>query len=207
MPNLGKSYCNLIIDFDKISPNIRVFREYSNRGGESMETALVTKEQKGTRESRILQLVTFTLGGEEYAVDILKVQEINRMKEITRVPNAPYYVEGVINLRGKVIPVVSLRKMFGLAEEDDRSKQKIMIMDIQGTTIGLIVDTVSEVLRISSNIVEPPPSMTYSVSSEFISGIAKLEDRLIILLDMDRLIGKEETASMVEATEKMAIEG
>jgi len=172
-----------------------------------METALVSKEQKTSESSQILQLVTFTLGGEEYAVDILKVQEINRMKEITRVPNAPYYVEGVINLRGKVIPVVCLRKFFGLPEEEDRSRQKIMIMDIQGTTIGLIVDTVSEVLRISSSIVEPPPSMTYSVSTEFISGIAKLEDRLIILLDMDKLIGKEETASMVEATEKMAIEG
>jgi len=172
-----------------------------------MDVALVSKEQKEGRDYRILQLVTFTLGGEEYAVDILKVQEINRMKEITRVPNAPYYVEGVINLRGKVIPVVSLRKFFGLPEEEERSKQKIMIMDIQGTTIGLIVDTVSEVLRISSSIVEPPPSMTYSVSTEFISGIAKLEDRLIILLDMDKLIGKEETASMVEATEKMAIEG
>ncbi|MEJ5228359.1 chemotaxis protein CheW, partial [Thermodesulfovibrio sp.] len=146
------------------------------------------------------------LGGEEYAVDILKVQEINRMKEITRVPNAPYYVEGVINLRGKVIPVVSLRKFFGLPEEEDRLKQKIMIMDIQGVTMGLIVDTVSEVLRISSSIVEPPPAMTSSVSSEFISGIAKLEDRLIILLDMDRLIGKEETASMIGMTEKAAIE-
>lgn len=171
-----------------------------------METALVAKEQKGTDKSQILQLVTFTLATEEYAVEILKVQEINRMKEITRVPNAPYYVEGVINLRGKVIPVVSLRKFFGLPEEEDRTKQKIMIMDIQGTTIGLIVDSVSEVLRISSSVVEPPPPMTYSVSTEFISGIAKLEDRLIILLDMDRLIGKEESVKMVGMAEKAGIE-
>lgn len=171
-----------------------------------MNTALVVKEQRPAESVQILQLVTFTLGGEEYAVNILKVQEINRMKEITRVPNAPYYVEGVINLRGKVIPVVSLRKMFGLPEEEDRMKQKIMIMDIQGTTIGLIVDTVSEVLRISANIVEPPPPMTYSVSSEFISGIAKLEDRLIILLDMDRLIGKEESSGIVDLSERVAIE-
>lgn len=171
-----------------------------------MNTALVVKEQKASDSVQILQLVTFTLGGEEYAVDILKVQEINRMKEITRVPNAPYYVEGVINLRGKVIPVVSLRKMFGLPEEENRMNQKIMIMDIQGTTIGLIVDTVSEVLRISANIVEPPPAMTYNVSTEFISGIAKLEDRLIILLDMDRLIGKEESAGIIGMAEKVALE-
>lgn len=172
-----------------------------------METALVVDEKRTAKDKTILQLVTFTLGSEEYAVDILKVQEINRMKEITRVPNAPYYVEGVINLRGKVIPVVSLRKKFGLPEEEDTSKQRIMIMDIQGITIGLIVDSVSEVLRISTDIVEPPPPMTYSVSSEFIFGIAKLEDRLIILLDMDRLIGKEESQGMLEASEKVAIEG
>ncbi|MGC8937515.1 MAG: chemotaxis protein CheW [Thermodesulfovibrio sp.] len=171
-----------------------------------MDTALVVSEKKAGGDTKILQLVTFTLGGEEYAVDILKVQEINRMKEITRVPNAPYYVEGVINLRGKVIPVVSLRKKFGLPEEEETAKQRIMIMDIQGITIGLIVDSVSEVLRISTDIVEPPPAMTYSVSSEFIWGIAKLEDRLIILLDMDRLIGKEESEGMVEVTEKAAIE-
>lgn len=171
-----------------------------------METEIAVSERKFSETDRILQLVTFTLGGEEYAVDILKVQEINRMKEITRFPNAPYYVEGVINLRGKVIPIVSLRKMFGLPEEEDRSQQKIMIMDIQGVTIGLIVDTVSEVLRISANIVESPPAMTYSVSTEFISGIAKMEDRLIILLDMDRLIGKDKTDSILGASEKIAIE-
>ncbi|GAB6183486.1 chemotaxis protein CheW [Thermodesulfovibrio hydrogeniphilus] len=172
-----------------------------------MSDALVSTEKKIKTESKILQLVTFTLANEEYAVDILKVQEINRMKEITRVPNAPYYVEGVINLRGKVIPVVSLRKKFGLPEEEEKSSQRIMIMDIQGITIGLIVDSVNEVLRISTDIVEPPPPMTYSVSSEFIRGIAKLEDRLIILLDMDTFIGKEESMGMIESTEKTAIEG
>ncbi len=171
-----------------------------------MSTALVASEKKGIAEARILQLVTFTLAEEEYAVDILKVQEINRMKEITRVPNAPHYVEGVINLRGKVIPVVSLRKKFGLPEEEDTAKKRIMIMDIQGVTIGLIVDSVNEVLRISSDIVEPPPAMTSSVSSEFIWGIAKLEDRLIILLDMDRFIGKEESMGMIGEAEKFAIE-
>jgi len=88
-----------------------------------MDTALVEKT-RGI-DTKILQLVTFTLGGEEYAVDILKVQEINRMKEITRVPNAPYYVEGVINLRGKVIPVLSLRKKFGLPEEEDTSNREL----------------------------------------------------------------------------------
>lgn len=149
--------------------------------------------------SDILQLVTFTLGNEEYAVDILKVQEINRMKEITRVPNSPPYVEGVINLRGKVIPVVSLRKKFGLEERENDEQSRIMIMDIQGITMGLVVDSVSEVLRIPASTVEPTPPMASNISAEFIKGIAKMEDRLIILLDMDRLIGKQEETMMIEA--------
>jgi len=157
---------------------------------------------KSSGGNTILQLVTFTLGNEEYAVDILKVQEINRMKEITRVPNSPPYVEGVINLRGKVIPVVNLRKKFGLAEKGNDEQSRIMIMDIQGITMGLVVDSVSEVLRVPSDIVEPTPPMASNISTEFIKGIAKLEDRLIILLDMDRLLGKSEETLMIEAATK-----
>jgi purine-binding chemotaxis protein CheW len=154
---------------------------------------------KTAKVSEILQLVTFNLGSEEYAVDILKMQEINRMKEITRVPNSPGYVEGVINLRGKVIPVVSLRKKFSLEERENDVQSRIMIMDIQGITMGLIVDAVSEVLRVPASIVEPTPPMTSNISTEFIRGIAKLEDRLIILLDMERLIGKPEETALIES--------
>ncbi|MCX8068918.1 MAG: chemotaxis protein CheW, partial [Thermodesulfovibrionales bacterium] len=118
--------------------------------------------KKDSTSEELLQLVTLTLGSEEYAVDILKVQEINRMKEITRVPNSPPYVEGVINLRGKVIPVVNLRSKFGLYEKENDEKTRIMIMDIQGITMGIVVDSVSEVLRIPSNIVEPTPPMAVS---------------------------------------------
>jgi purine-binding chemotaxis protein CheW len=156
---------------------------------------------KSSRGDVILQLVTFTLGSEEYAVDILKVQEINRMREITRVPNSPSYVEGVINLRGKVIPVVNLREKFGLQGKENDEQSRIMIMDIQGITMGLVVDAVSEVLRVPSSIVEPTPPMASNISTEFIKGIAKLEDRLIILLDMDRLLGKSEETLMIEAAQ------
>ena len=158
-----------------------------------------------TVANEILQLVTFNLDNEEYAVAILKVQEIIRMKEITRVPNSPAEVEGVINLRGKVIPVVDLRKKFGLAGKENDEQSRIMIMDIQGITMGLVVDSVSEVLRIPSNTVEPTPPMASNISAEFIKGIAKLEDRLIILLDMDRLLGRAEETAMIETT-TMAIE-
>jgi len=147
----------------------------------------------------ILQLVTFTLGTEEYAVNILKVQEINRMTEIAKVPNAPTYVEGVINLRGRVIPVVNLRERFSMTEKERDAQSRIMIMDIQGLTIGLVVDSVSEVLRIPASTVDPTPAMATAMSTEFITGIAKLEDRLIILLDLDKLIEKTEGSAMIEA--------
>jgi purine-binding chemotaxis protein CheW len=125
-----------------------------------------------TTGEQVLQLVTFTLRNEEYAVDILNVQEINRITEITQVPNSPSYVEGVINLRGKVMPVI------------------IIIMDIKGVTNGLVVDSVSEVLRIPTDIVEPPPPMSSDISSKFIKGVAKLENRLIILIDINELLGE-----------------
>ncbi len=147
-----------------------------------MESTMVSEQ--------VLQLVTFTLEKQEYAVNILNVQEINRITEITRVPNAPAFVEGVINLRGKVIPVINLRKKFGLHGKDSDDASRVIIMDIQGVTYGLVVDSVSEVLRIPSDVVEPPPPMASSTGSIFIKGIAKLENRLIILIDIDRLMGE-----------------
>jgi purine-binding chemotaxis protein CheW len=165
--------------------------------------ALTTKKAADSGVvAEILQLVTFNLENEEYAVDILKVQEINRMREITRVPNTPAYVEGVINLRGKVIPVVNLRSKFSLDERENDTQSRIMIMDIQGITMGLVVDAVSEVLRIPSNIVEPTPPMASNISTEFIRGIAKLEDRLIILLDMEMLVGKVEDSAFADTSVK-----
>ena len=143
-----------------------------------------------TAGEQVLQLVTFTLRNEEYAVDILNVQEINRITEITQVPNSPSYVEGVINLRGKVMPVINLRKKFGLEDKERDDTSRIIIMDIKGVINGLVVDSVSEVLRIPTDIVEPPPPMSSDISSNFIKGVAKLENRLIILIDIDELLGE-----------------
>ena len=149
-------------------------------------------------ESQIQQLVTFRLGEEEYGVDILKVHEIDRMMDITEVPNAPSSIEGVINLRGKVIPVINLRRKFNLPEREADSRTKIVVVDI-GTSAGMIVDSVSEVLRISSDIIEPPPPMTAGVSSEYIRGVGKLKDRLLILLDIEKLLGAEEKTNTANA--------
>lgn len=149
-------------------------------------------------DNKIIQLVTFRLGAEEYGVDILKVHEINRMMDITAVPNAPDCIEGVINLRGKVIPVVNLRKKFGLPARETDGSTKIVIVDI-GTSAGMIVDSVSEVLRIPSDIVEPPPRMTTGIDSECIRGVGKLKDRLLILLDIEKLLGTEDDKRMADA--------
>ncbi len=147
--------------------------------------ALAVKEE-------VLQLVTFTLENQDYAVDILKVQEINRMTEITKVPNSPPYVEGVINLRGKVIPVINLRKKLGFQEKEWDENSRVIIMDIQAITKGVIVDSVSEVLRIPSGTVEPAPPIASDISRTFVKGIAKLQNRLIVLIDIDRIAGEAE---------------
>jgi len=151
-----------------------------------------------TADKEIIQLVTFRLGDEEYGVDILKVHEINRMMDITAVPNAPGCIEGVINLRGKVIPVINLRRKFGLPHKQADARTKIVVVDV-GMAAGMIVDSVSEVLRIPSDIVEPPPPMTASIGSEYILGVGKLKDRLLILLDIETLLGTKDGKMMADA--------
>ncbi len=138
-----------------------------------------------------LQLVTFEVASEEFAVDILLVQEINRMMELTRVPQSPPEIEGVINLRGKIIPVIDLRKRFNMAVSKHGNDSRIIVVEVLGRVLGFIVDRVHEVLRINSDIVEPAPSMVCSIDSDFIAGVGKLDDRLLILLELDRLFGAE----------------
>jgi len=145
-----------------------------------------------TTDEDLLQLVSFQLGEEEFGVDILKVQEINRMLEITKVPNSPVFVDGVINLRGKVIPILNLRQKFNLERKEIDKQTRIVVVDIDGKVVGLVVDAVSEVLRLPSDTVEPPPPMVSGVDSEYINGVGKLENRLLILLDLNKLLTTEE---------------
>jgi purine-binding chemotaxis protein CheW len=139
----------------------------------------------------LLQLVSFHVGGEEFGLEILKVQEIIRVQQLTRVPNSPQFVDGVINLRGKVIPVISLRKIFGLGEIAHDKQTRIVVAEVQGTVIGFMVDSVSEVLRVPAQTVEPPPRLG-KLKREYVSGVGKLDDRLLILLDVDRLMSDSE---------------
>ncbi len=150
----------------------------------------MSKETNETSE--LLQLVSFSVGKEEFAIDILKVQEIIRMAQITSIPNAPSFVEGIINLRGRVIPVVSLRERLGLAKRQSDKDTRIIVVELNGKVTGFLVDGVNEVLRIPSGIIEAPPEITSGVNSKYITSIAKLEDRLIILLDLDKVLLVEE---------------
>ncbi len=144
------------------------------------------------------QLVVFDLSSEAYGVDIGAVREIIRLQDITKVPRTPEFVEGVINLRGKVIPVVDLRKRFGLPAEDESKENRIVVVDIGAQDIGVVVDAVTEVLRIATESVEPPASVITTADSEYLLGIAKLDSRLIILLDLEQVLTEAEHNSLLE---------
>ena len=145
-----------------------------------------------------MQLVVFELGDESYAVDISRVQDINRMQEITEIPHAPESVVGVINLRGRVIPVIDLRKRFGLPDAVHTKDTRIVVVHLEGNLIGVIVDAVSQVLRIPGDIVEPPSPVLAGVDSRYLRGIAKLDDRLVILLDLDFVLSRREQEAISE---------
>ncbi len=138
----------------------------------------------------LIQLVSFKLGDEEFGIDILKVQEINRMVEITKVPQAPHFCEGVINLRGKVIPVIDLRLKFAMEAKERDKDSRIVVCDVNSVVIGMIVDAVEEVLRIPGSTVEPAPDVVTTVNSNYIKGVAKLDERLLILLDIGKVAGE-----------------
>ncbi len=140
--------------------------------------------------NELLQLVTFKLDVEEFGIDILRVQEIIRIMSITKVPNSPEFVEGVINLRGRVIPVINLRKRLMLPTIEKDNKTRVIVVELSDKTVGFIVDEVNEVLRIPKSITEPPPEMTAGIDSDYITSVGKLEDRLLILLDIEKLVDK-----------------
>jgi purine-binding chemotaxis protein CheW len=141
---------------------------------------------------KTLQAVTFALGSEEYGVDIAQVQEINRMVTITHVPRAPQFMEGVINLRGQLIPIIDLRTRFGMERSERTKHTRIVVTEIGSKRIGMVVDSVSEVLRIPVEQIEDAPDLVAGVDTEYIRGVGKMGDRLIIMLDLGRVISGSE---------------
>ena len=161
---------------------------------------MAANESKFTHKQpeEVLQLVSFCIGNEEFGVDILKVQEINRVVDITKVPRSPEFVEGIINLRGNVIPIIDLRKRFNLELSEHDKNTRIVVVDIEGQTMGMVVDSVSEVLRIPSSTIEPTPDVVTSVESDYIKGVAKLDNRLLIHLDLSKILSGEERHMLAE---------
>lgn len=137
------------------------------------------------------QLVTFSLGSEEFGVDIMHVQEIIRIPPITRVPKAPDYVEGVINLRGNVIPVISLRTHFGMTRVEETDLSRIVVLQVQAKVFGIRVDAVTEVLRLDTEGIEPPPAIALGMDARLIRRVGKIGERLLILLELDQIMGGE----------------
>lgn len=142
-----------------------------------------------TYSSNEIQLVVFKLGREEYGVSILQVQEIKRMTDITRVPHTPDYITGVINLRGSVLPVVDLKKRLDLPAQTHTDHTRIIIVKIDEIVVGMVVDAVSEVLAIDQENIESPDAVVGGVAANFISGVGKLDNRLLILLNLEMIIG------------------
>ncbi len=154
--------------------------------------------ETGQADDAIYQLVSFVIENEEFGVDILKVQEIIRTVEITRVPKSPEFVEGVINLRGKIVPVIDLRKRFGIAVKQRDNETRIIVVDLADKVVGFLVDRVKEVIRVDRSIIEPPPGLATGISTSYITGVAKLQDRLLILLDLDRVLSSDEQEKISE---------
>jgi len=142
------------------------------------------------------QLVVFDLANEQYGVNIGAVESIIKMQSITAVPHAPSFVEGVTNLRGTVLPVIDLRKRFNLPAEKGTKDSRIVVVEIDGAQVGMVVDAVTEVLSVSDEDVEPPPSIVTTLDSAFITGIAKVDGRLIILLELSQVLDTEEKTDL-----------
>lgn len=142
-------------------------------------------------EEALMKFVTFYLEKEEYALPISEVQEINRVIDITRVPNAPEHVMGVINLRGKIVPVIELKHRLKLGETQVDKDSRIVVVEYGSRILGMMVDRVSQVLNIASSQIEDTPEEVVKLPEEFVKGVAKIEDRMVILLNLEQIVGKE----------------
>lgn len=158
-------------------------------------------EQIQTSQGLAGKYLSFILGNEEYGLKILKVREIIGLMDITSVPQTPEFIKGVINLRGKVIPVIDLRLKFGMEEAAYTEETCIIVVDMGTAMMGILVDTVSEVLNIDEKQIEPPPSFGSTVNTEFILGMGKIKDSVKILLDIEKVLSADELAIVSQAGE------
>jgi len=148
------------------------------------------------------QYVTFLIGGEVYGVEVLRVQEIIGMTKVTQVPNSMHFMKGVINLRGTVVPVVDMRLRFTMDEKDYDNFTVILIVEVKGTMIGMIVDSVSDVVNIPVKDIQDTPHFSASIRTDYIKGIGRIEEDLVIVLDVDKILSHEEIEKIEQGTTK-----
>ena len=153
------------------------------------------KERVDTREE-LRQFISFSVGDQEYGLELLRVKEVIRVREITWLPKAPSFVKGIINLRGDVIPVIDLRDKFGLEAEEATAMTRVIVVEVEGKLMGMVVDSASQVARIPVDQIDPPPPVLGGFSQEFITGVGKIEDKLIILLNSDAILSAEERTQL-----------
>ena len=153
-----------------------------------------TTKMKETGELR--QFISFSVGEEEYGLELLRVKEVIRVREITWLPKAPSFVKGIINLRGDVIPIIDLRDKFGLETREQTAQTRVIVVEVEGRLMGMVVDSASQVVRIPADQIDAPPPVLGGLSQEFITGVGKLEDKLMILLNVDAILTADEKVAL-----------
>lgn len=156
-------------------------------------------QERAAHQTGSVQLVSFKLGKELYGIEIRKVREIILIAEITQIPETPHFLKGLINLRSTVIPVIDLRARFGLPEGSLSDESRIMVLQAHGKTVGIMVDAVSEVLRVKHDQIAPPPPTVAGLGRDYLSGLVKVDNRLLILLDIDKIFGEEQILTLKDA--------
>lgn len=172
-----------------------------------MSTATVEpieqREIRTTYSSEDQQFLTFNLADEYYGVDILKVQEIKGYTTVTRIPNTPDYLKGVLNLRGTIVPIVDLRMKFGMGATEPTSFTVVVVVNVRNRVMGFLVDAVSDVLDLNAKNIQPPPELGNAVDITFVAGIGNANDRLVTLLDIDRVLTEDELKNVEDLPEKV----
>lgn len=146
--------------------------------------------------SEIKELISFTVGSEEYGLELFRVKEVIRVPRITWLPKAPRFVKGIISLRGQVIPIVDLREKFGLPPAEQTGSTRIIVVEMNGRSVGVVVDATSQVVRVPTADIEAGPPVMGRTAGEYITGVAKRDEELIVLIDLDKLLGTEEMMAL-----------
>lgn len=148
------------------------------------------------KATELKQLISFNVGAEEYGLDLLRVKEVIRMRQITWLPRVPSCVKGIINLRGDIIPIVDLRDRFGLQAQEETEMKRVIVVEVKGRPVGMVVDSASQVVRVPADQFDQPPAVMGESSRDFITAVGKMKDKLVLMIDVDRILSTEEMSQI-----------